>query len=80
VQLRCYLLSLLRIHQPDCERCAREKRGVTPRRLSSIALGGQTACGNHTGHSQDYGGMPRVIGIGTMNQQDEGKDRSWVHA
>jgi len=29
VKLRCYLLSLLRIHRPDCELCsAREKYGV----------------------------------------------------
>ena len=28
MSLRCYLLSLLRIHRPDCERCnARERRG-----------------------------------------------------
>jgi hypothetical protein len=27
VQLKCYLLSLLRIHRPDCQRCAREKAG-----------------------------------------------------
>ena len=27
MNLRCYLLSLLRIHHPDCERCAREKYG-----------------------------------------------------
>jgi hypothetical protein len=29
VKLRCYLLSLLRIHRPDCEHCkAREKCGI----------------------------------------------------
>ena len=27
MQLKCYLLSLLRIHRPDCQRCAREKAG-----------------------------------------------------
>ena len=32
MNLRCYLLSLLRIHHPDCERCAREKYGVEMRK------------------------------------------------
>ena len=33
VNLRCYLLSLLRIHRPDCELCnAREKYGVEMRK------------------------------------------------
>jgi pyruvate formate-lyase activating enzyme-like uncharacterized protein len=33
VNLRCYLLSLLRIHHPDCEICsAREKYGVEMRK------------------------------------------------
>jgi hypothetical protein len=33
VNLRCYLLSLLRIHSPNCEVCnAREKYGVEMRR------------------------------------------------
>jgi hypothetical protein len=27
VRLRCYLLSLLRIHRPDCEHCALAKAG-----------------------------------------------------
>jgi hypothetical protein len=32
VKLRCYLLSLLRIHPPDCEHCkARERCGVEMR-------------------------------------------------
>ena len=32
MKLRCYLLSLLRIHRPDCEHCkAREKCGVEMR-------------------------------------------------
>jgi len=32
VKSRCYLLSLLRIHRPDCEHCkAREKCGVEMR-------------------------------------------------
>jgi hypothetical protein len=32
VKLRCYLLSLLRIHRPDCEHCkAREKCGLEMR-------------------------------------------------
>src|ERR1700678_2145411 len=32
VYLRCYLLSLLRIHSPDCERCnAHETRGLRRR-------------------------------------------------
>jgi hypothetical protein len=26
VKLRCYLLSLLRIHQPDCKHCVARKR------------------------------------------------------
>jgi hypothetical protein len=33
VNLKCYLLSLLRIHHPDCEICnARERYGVEMRR------------------------------------------------
>ena len=33
VNLRCYLLSLLRIHRPDCELCnAREEYGVEMRK------------------------------------------------
>jgi len=33
VNLKCYLLSLLRIHRPDCEVCnAREKYGVEMRK------------------------------------------------
>ena len=33
VNLRCYVLSLLRIHRPDCEHCqAREKCGVEMRK------------------------------------------------
>ncbi len=32
MKLKCYLLSLLRIHRPDCEHCkAREKCGVEMR-------------------------------------------------
>jgi hypothetical protein len=30
--VRCYLLSLLRIHRPDCEHCARQKRGFEMRK------------------------------------------------
>src|ERR1039458_651914 len=42
VNLRCYLLSLLRIHRPDCELCnAREKYGVEmQKRLESGAISG----------------------------------------
>jgi hypothetical protein len=33
VKLSCYLLSLLRIHHPDCEHCkAREEHGVEMRK------------------------------------------------
>jgi hypothetical protein len=33
VKLRCYLLSLLRIHHPDCEHCvARKKYGIEMRK------------------------------------------------
>jgi hypothetical protein len=33
VKLSCYLLSLLRIHHPDCEHCkAREKYGIEMRK------------------------------------------------
>jgi hypothetical protein len=43
VNLRCYLLSLLRIHRPDCELChAREKYGVEMRqRLEELSWGRQ---------------------------------------
>jgi hypothetical protein len=43
VSLRCYLLSLLRIHRPDCELCqAREKYGVEMRkRLEELGWGTQ---------------------------------------
>ncbi len=38
MKLRCYLLSLLRIHRPDCEYCkAREKCGIEMReRLAEL--------------------------------------------
>jgi len=38
VKLRCYFLSLLRIHRPDCEHCkAREKCGLEMReRLAEL--------------------------------------------
>jgi hypothetical protein len=38
VKLRCYLLSLLRIHRPDCEHCkALEKCGIEMReRLAEL--------------------------------------------
>ena len=38
LKLRCYLLSLLRIHRPDCEHCkAREKCGIEMReRLAEL--------------------------------------------
>jgi hypothetical protein len=32
VKLKCYLLTLLKIHRPECERCAREKRGFEMRK------------------------------------------------
>lgn len=37
MKLRCYLSSLLKIHRPDCEHCARETSGeVMRKRLEEL--------------------------------------------
>jgi hypothetical protein len=53
VSLRCHLLSLLRIHRPDCEHCnAREKYGVEMRnRLEELNWRTQA----HSLSNGDYG-------------------------
>jgi hypothetical protein len=59
VKLRCYLLSLLRIHRPDCELCkAREKCGFQMReRLEELNWRTQPSSLNN----EDYGGAVRVF-------------------
>jgi hypothetical protein len=53
VSLRCRLLSLLRVHQPDCQHCnAREKYGVEMRRrLEELNWRTQP----HSHNNGDYG-------------------------
>jgi hypothetical protein len=54
VKLRCYLLSLLRIHRPDCEPCkAREKCGVEMRkRLQELNWRTQPNLPNNEDHGE----------------------------
>jgi hypothetical protein len=54
VSLRCYLLSLLRIHRPDCELChAREKYGVEMRkRLEELGWGTQASSPTNGDHEE----------------------------
>jgi hypothetical protein len=54
VNLRCRLLSLLRIHQPDCQHCnAREKYGVDMRkRLEELNWRTQAHSLNHGDHGE----------------------------
>jgi len=54
VKLRCYLLSLLRIHRPDCEHCkAREKCGLEMReRLDELNWRTQPYSPNNGDHGE----------------------------
>jgi hypothetical protein len=54
VKLRCYLLSFLRIHRPDCEHCkAREKCGVEMReRLEELNGRTQSYSLNNGDHAE----------------------------
>ena len=54
MKLRCYLLSLLRIHHPDCEHChARETCGDEMRkRLEELNWRTQPYSLNHVGHGE----------------------------
>jgi hypothetical protein len=57
VKLRCRLLSLLRIHRPDCQRCAREKAGDEMRkRLEDLNWRTQPHSNNDV-----HGGVIEVI-------------------
>jgi hypothetical protein len=59
VKLRCYLLSLLRIHPPDCERCnARETCGDEMRRRLE-ELNWRTQPGSL--NNGDHGAVVRVF-------------------
>jgi hypothetical protein len=57
VNLRCYLLSLLRIHSPNCEVCnAREKYGVDMRkRLEELNWRTQPHLPNNGDHGEVVG-------------------------
>jgi hypothetical protein len=59
VSLRCRLLSLLRIHRPDCEVCtAREKYGVEMRkRLEELGWGTRP----HSPTNGDHGEIVEVF-------------------
>ncbi len=54
MNLRCYLLSLLRIHRPDCEHChAPETRGdEMRRRLEELNWRTQPGSLNHGDHGE----------------------------
>jgi hypothetical protein len=59
VKLRCSLLSLLRIHHPDCEHCkAREKYGIEMRkRLEELNWRTQPHSVNDGNHEEVVGGF-----------------------
>ena len=54
MNLKCYLLSLLRIHRPDCELCnAREKYGVELRkRLEELSWRTRARSLNNGAHDE----------------------------
>lgn len=48
MQIQCYLRSIIRIHRPDCQRCAREKAGGEMRkRLEDLNWRTQPQSPNH---------------------------------
>jgi hypothetical protein len=59
VKLRCSLLSLLRIHHPDCEHCkAREEYGIEMRkRLEELNWRTQPRSLNNGDHGEVVGGF-----------------------
>ena len=53
MRLRCYLLSLLKIHRPDCEHCARAKAGDEMRkRLEELNWRTQQPSHDHGEHCE----------------------------
>lgn len=57
MRLRCYLLSLLRIHRSDCEHCARERAGDEIRkRLEELNWRTQPHSPNNGVHGGVVGG------------------------
>ena len=57
MKLRCYLLSLLRIHRPDCQHCAREMCGDEMRkRLDELS-------GRTQPHSLNNGDHEEVVEV-----------------
>ena len=65
MNLKCYLLSLLRIHRPDCEICnAREKYGVELRkRLEELSWRTRARSLNNGAHDEVWLDSKPVEGL-----------------
>ena len=63
MNLRCYLLSLLRIHRPDCELCnAREKYGVEmQKRLEELSWRTQPRSLTNADHGEVFDSKPGEV-------------------
>jgi hypothetical protein len=66
MKLRCFLLSLLKIHHPDCQRCARGTSGeVMRKRLEELGWRTHPSVSNYGDHAEG-------IELGVFNTEPRG--------